>query len=223
MQRTKAAIPRRSRRQPAAPGGAERGARQARRGRDHRRRSFARSRTARSRRSSGSRRRSASSSRPTASFAAPGGSSTSTRASTASSCITTGKGISFAGVETKAESVRIVGKVGFSGHPHARAFQVSQGAHQRHAEDDHSGAEHAALPAGPAVDRARRPIPTSTPSSTIVAEAYRKAIRAFYDAGCRYLQMDDTAWSMMCDPKEREQSQRARRRSGHAAARYTPR
>src|SRR4051795_5645838 len=39
-----------------------------------------------------------------------------------------------------------------------------------------------------------------------LAKAYRKAIRAFYDAGCRYLQMDDTAWSMLCDPKEREKS-----------------
>ena len=33
-----------------------------------------------------------------------------------------------------------------------------------------------------------------------------QAIRAFYDAGCRYLQLDDTAWAMMCDPKECEQS-----------------
>ena len=39
-----------------------------------------------------------------------------------------------------------------------------------------------------------------------LAEAYRGAIRAFYDAGCRYLQLDDTAWSMMCDPNERAQS-----------------
>jgi 5-methyltetrahydropteroyltriglutamate--homocysteine methyltransferase len=23
---------------------------------------------------------------------------------------------------------------------------------------------------------------------------YRKAIQAFYDAGCRYLQLDDTSW-----------------------------
>jgi 5-methyltetrahydropteroyltriglutamate--homocysteine methyltransferase len=27
-------------------------------------------------------------------------------------------------------------------------------------------------------------------------------VRAFYDAGCRYLQLDDTTWSMMCDPRE---------------------
>ena len=39
-----------------------------------------------------------------------------------------------------------------------------------------------------------------------IAAAWRKAIRAFYDAGCRYLQLDDTAWAMMCDPKEREES-----------------
>ena len=32
-----------------------------------------------------------------------------------------------------------------------------------------------------------------------VADAYREALRAFYDAGCRYLQLDDTTWSMMCD------------------------
>jgi len=39
-----------------------------------------------------------------------------------------------------------------------------------------------------------------------LAKTYQQAIRAFYDAGCRYLQLDDTAWSMMCDPKEREHS-----------------
>jgi 5-methyltetrahydropteroyltriglutamate--homocysteine methyltransferase len=39
-----------------------------------------------------------------------------------------------------------------------------------------------------------------------VAAAWKKAIRAFYDAGCRYLQLDDTAWAMICDPKEREHS-----------------
>ncbi len=65
----------------------------------------------------------------------------------------------------------------------------------------------AALPARAATRSASRSIPTSTAISTISAQAYRKAIRAFYDAGCRYLQLDDTAWSMICDPKEREDSQ----------------
>jgi 5-methyltetrahydropteroyltriglutamate--homocysteine methyltransferase len=41
-----------------------------------------------------------------------------------------------------------------------------------------------------------------------LAKAYRAAIRAFYDAGCRYLQLDDTAWAMLCDPNERAQSKK---------------
>jgi 5-methyltetrahydropteroyltriglutamate--homocysteine methyltransferase len=41
-----------------------------------------------------------------------------------------------------------------------------------------------------------------------VAAAYKNAVRAFYDAGCRYLQLDDTAWAMMCSAFEREQSKK---------------
>jgi 5-methyltetrahydropteroyltriglutamate--homocysteine methyltransferase len=37
-----------------------------------------------------------------------------------------------------------------------------------------------------------------------VGAAYRKAIRQFYDAGCRYLQLDDVGFSYLCDPKVRE-------------------
>ncbi|MBF9029176.1 5-methyltetrahydropteroyltriglutamate--homocysteine S-methyltransferase [Rhodobacterales bacterium HKCCE3408] len=32
---------------------------------------------------------------------------------------------------------------------------------------------------------------------------YRKAVQAFYDAGCRYLQMDDIFFAYLCDPKHR--------------------
>jgi len=38
-----------------------------------------------------------------------------------------------------------------------------------------------------------------------LALAYRKAVRAFYDAGCRYLQMDDIFFAYLCDPVHREQ------------------
>jgi len=36
------------------------------------------------------------------------------------------------------------------------------------------------------------------------AEAYRKAVQAFYAAGCRYLQFDDTVWAYLCSEKERQ-------------------
>jgi 5-methyltetrahydropteroyltriglutamate--homocysteine methyltransferase len=36
-----------------------------------------------------------------------------------------------------------------------------------------------------------------------IARTYAKAVRAFYDAGCRYLQMDDIFFAYLCDPKHR--------------------
>lgn len=35
--------------------------------------------------------------------------------------------------------------------------------------------------------------------------AYRKAVAAFYDRGCRYLQLDDIYFAYLCDPKIRDQ------------------
>lgn len=37
-----------------------------------------------------------------------------------------------------------------------------------------------------------------------LAATYAKAVKAFYDAGCRYLQMDDIFFAYLCDPKHRE-------------------
>jgi 5-methyltetrahydropteroyltriglutamate--homocysteine methyltransferase len=36
-----------------------------------------------------------------------------------------------------------------------------------------------------------------------IAATYKKAVQAFYDAGCRYLQMDDIFFAYLCDPKHR--------------------
>ena len=115
----------------------------------------------------------------------------------------TGKGITFAGVETKAESVRVVGKVDFSTHPHLEHF--------RFLKDHTKVAQKMTIPAPSTLHfrQGRQSIdrqiyPDIEGYFHDVGLAYQKAIRAFYDAGCRYLQLDDTAWSMICDPKERE-------------------
>jgi 5-methyltetrahydropteroyltriglutamate--homocysteine methyltransferase len=117
----------------------------------------------------------------------------------------TGQGIAFAGVATKAESVRVVGKVGFSGHPHLEHF--------RFLKDHTRVTPKMTIPAPSTLHfrQGRQSIskavyPDLDGYFHDVAQAYRKAIRAFYDAGCRYLQLDDTAWAMICDPKEREGS-----------------
>jgi 5-methyltetrahydropteroyltriglutamate--homocysteine methyltransferase len=38
-----------------------------------------------------------------------------------------------------------------------------------------------------------------------LGQAYKKAVRAFADAGCRYLQLDEVFIAMLCDPKYRKQ------------------
>jgi 5-methyltetrahydropteroyltriglutamate--homocysteine methyltransferase len=119
----------------------------------------------------------------------------------------TSEGIHFAGVDTKAESVRIVGRVGFSGHPHIEHFKFLK-AHTKVTPK-------MTIPAPSTLhfrqgrqSISRQVYPDLDAYFDDVAIAYQKAIRAFYDAGCRYLQLDDTAWSMICDPKQREDSKK---------------
>jgi len=112
-----------------------------------------------------------------------------------------GEGIMFHGVKTKAESVRVVGRVGFSSHPHVDDFRFVK-AHTRVTPK-------MTIPAPGVLHfrQGRRSISKETyPDLEAyfedVGNAYRTAVRAFYDAGCRYLQLDDTTWSMMCDERE---------------------
>ena len=119
----------------------------------------------------------------------------------------TGQGIAFAGVQTKAESVRVVGEVDFSGHPHIDHF--------RFVKDHAKVTPKMTIPAPSTLHfrQGRQSIDKRVyPDLDVyfhdVGQAYRKAIRAFYDAGCRYLQLDDTAWAMICDPQEREGSRK---------------
>ena len=39
--------------------------------------------------------------------------------------------------------------------------------------------------------------------------SYRKAVRAFADAGCRYLQLDEVNFTYLCDPELRKHVTRA--------------
>jgi len=112
-----------------------------------------------------------------------------------------GEGIAFHGVKTKAESVRVIGRVGFSSHPHIDDF--------RFVREHTRVTPKMTIPAPNMLHfrPGRRSIikevyPDLEPFFEDVANASRKAVRAFYDAGCRYLQFDDTTWAMMCDERE---------------------
>jgi 5-methyltetrahydropteroyltriglutamate--homocysteine methyltransferase len=118
---------------------------------------------------------------------------------------TTDHGIQFRGVQTKAEAIKIDGKIGFSGHPMLEHFKFLK-AHTRVVpkmtipapSTFHFRQGRAAI--------SKEIYPELDAFFDDLAKAYRGAIRAFYDAGCRYLQLDDTAWAMVCDPNERTQS-----------------
>jgi 5-methyltetrahydropteroyltriglutamate--homocysteine methyltransferase len=118
---------------------------------------------------------------------------------------TTEGGIQFHGVQTKHEGIKITGKLGFSGHPMLEHFKFLK-AHTRVTPKMTIPAPSTLHFRQGRVAISKELYPTLDGFFDDLAAAYRAAIRAFYDAGCRYLQLDDTAWAMVCDPNERTQS-----------------
>ena len=53
-----------------------------------------------------------------------------------------------------------------------------------------------------------------------IAATYKKAVHAFYDAGCRYLQIDDIYFAYLCDPKQRNTQKEIGRDPGDMLRRY---
>ena len=117
---------------------------------------------------------------------------------------TTG-GIQFHGVQTKAEGLKITGKIGFSGHPMLEHFKFLK-AHARVTPKMTIPAPSTLHFRQGRASISKEVYPDLDRFFDDLATAYRGAIRAFYDAGCSYLQLDDTAWAMICDPNERMQS-----------------
>ena len=119
--------------------------------------------------------------------------------------ITTDTGIRFHGVETKHEAIRIDGKVKFKGHPHIEHFKFLKSKCRVTPKMTIPAPSTFHFRQGRAMV-SKQAYPGYDEFFADIAAAWRAAIMAFYDAGCRYLQLDDTAWAMMCDPKEREGS-----------------
>ncbi|WP_083517117.1 5-methyltetrahydropteroyltriglutamate--homocysteine S-methyltransferase [Alicyclobacillus shizuokensis] len=111
-------------------------------------------------------------------------------------------GIQFQNQATKAHSVRVVGKVGFSNHPmldHFRFLQSVAGDHLAKLTIPSPSMLHFR---GTGIAEA---YPDEDEFFHDLAQAYKQAIGAFYALGCRYLQLDDTAWAYLCSEEQREQ------------------
>ncbi|MDO8227270.1 5-methyltetrahydropteroyltriglutamate--homocysteine S-methyltransferase [Bacillus cabrialesii] len=111
------------------------------------------------------------------------------------------EGIQFHNAKTKARSIKVTGKLDFTNHPALADYQFLHKI------------------AGDATPKLTIPSPNmlffgEKADKGIyddqeeyfhdLAQAYKKAIKAFYDAGCRYLQLDDTSWSLFFEEKGRE-------------------
>jgi 5-methyltetrahydropteroyltriglutamate--homocysteine methyltransferase len=113
-------------------------------------------------------------------------------------------GIAFAAVTTRNEGLKVTGKIGFSGHPMIEHF--------RFLKDNTPRTPKMTIPAPSALygRPLRTPIdksiyPTLDGFFADLGQAYKKAVRAFADAGCRYLQLDEVFIAMLCDPHYRQQ------------------
>jgi 5-methyltetrahydropteroyltriglutamate--homocysteine methyltransferase len=109
------------------------------------------------------------------------------------------RGMAFSGMQTRAEGARIVGKLGFSGHPMLEHFRFIAARTSRTPK--------MTIPAPSALyGRVGRDAISPDAYSILdqffidLGAAYRNAVRAFADAGCRYLQLDEVFIAMLCDP-----------------------
>lgn len=110
-------------------------------------------------------------------------------------------GISFQGAQTPRKGIFVSGKVGFSDH-----YMIE---HFRFLREVATATPKMTIPAPSVLHfrAGRRSIDSSVYPDldaffADTAEAYRHTIAALYEAGCRYLQLDDTIWAYLCSDKE---------------------
>jgi 5-methyltetrahydropteroyltriglutamate--homocysteine methyltransferase len=115
------------------------------------------------------------------------------------------QGIAFKGTATKAKGVRVMGKVGFSGHPMIDHFRFLR---------EHTPPELTAKMTIPSPSVLHFRGGRNAISEMVYPDlddfyrdlgfAYNRAIHAFAEEGCRYLQLDETNLAYLCDPDQRQ-------------------
>jgi len=128
-------------------------------------------------------------------------------------------GIQFHGIQTKPLSARVVGKIGFSDHAMLKHFKFLE-AHTEVMPKmtiPSPNVLHFRIEPGAI---AKSAYPDRDAIFDDLAAAYRNAVRAFYDAGCRYLQFDDTAWAYLCSDVEMKKARERGMSVDHLQASY---
>lgn len=115
------------------------------------------------------------------------------------------QGIQFNGVQTKAHGIRVTGKIGFGNHPMLEDFR-----YLKSISGDAVAKMTIPSPSVMHFRGGRKAIdanvyPDLNDYFDDLATVYRDAISAFYAAGCRYLQLDDTVWAYLCSEDQKSQ------------------
>ena len=112
-------------------------------------------------------------------------------------------GLQFKGTETKAEGLHVHGKLGFSSHPMIEHFKYLKSVAK--------AVPKMTIPSPTALHfrGGRQAIeksvyPTMEPFFEDLGRAYTKAVRAFGEAGCTYLQLDEVFVAYLCDDNQRQ-------------------
>jgi 5-methyltetrahydropteroyltriglutamate--homocysteine methyltransferase len=115
------------------------------------------------------------------------------------------RGIGFQGATPPATVIKVIGKVGWKRHPMVDHFSFVKANTRVMPKMCIPSPTHLA-----GVTRDWRAVvdrtlyPELAPLFGDLALAYRQAIRAFAEAGCTYLQLDDCNFAFLCDPKVEE-------------------
>jgi 5-methyltetrahydropteroyltriglutamate--homocysteine methyltransferase len=111
------------------------------------------------------------------------------------------QGVAFHGVQTRPKGVRVVGKLGFNGHPMIEHFRFLQ-AHTKRMPKMTIPSPTAMHYREGRAGISKSVYPDIADFFHDLGEAYRKAVLAFADAGCRYLQLDEVYLALLCDPEQ---------------------
>jgi 5-methyltetrahydropteroyltriglutamate--homocysteine methyltransferase len=112
-------------------------------------------------------------------------------------------GIAFKGITTKAKGVRVVGKVGFSGHPMLGHFRFLKDHVQKAVPKMTIPSPSVLHFRGGRAAISEAIYPEMGEFYNDLGRAYNGAVKAFADGGCRYLQLDETNLAYLCDPEQR--------------------
>jgi 5-methyltetrahydropteroyltriglutamate--homocysteine methyltransferase len=111
-------------------------------------------------------------------------------------------GIQFRGIQTKPESLKVTGKLDFpADHPMLGHFRFLK-ANTRLVPKMTIPSPSVMHFRGGRNAISRQTYPDMSAYFDDLAKLYAKAIVAFYDAGCRYLQLDDTVWAYLCSKEQ---------------------